>query len=145
MQPSQRYNWQCDCGKAYCLREGVTQPIVCSCGGHCQLSADACESRKQKTIFGPGHHLTSLLSEADRWLTFARWFPGLQAYSLKASAGCGCAEMARQMDNWGPQGCRDNMQLILDHLREEAKERGIRYIETVARLLVREAIRRAEK
>lgn len=49
------------------------------------------------------------------------------------------------MDNWGPQGCRDNMQLILDHLREEAKERGIRYIETVARLLVREAIRRAEK
>ena len=59
---------------------------------------------------------------------------------------CKCNEHAREMDRHGPDWCDANMDTILDWLEAEAKSRpivGILFSRTVARELVKLAIRRA--
>jgi len=71
----------------------------------------------------------------------------LLAFGIKAASGCNCAGMARQMDGWGPGGCEKRLEKIVDHLEKEAKRRKlpIPFRRTLARLLVRRAIRLARK
>lgn len=71
----------------------------------------------------------------------------LLRFGIKARCGCDCARMARQMNNWGPDGCEIHLAKIVDHLEKEAKRRKvpIPFRRTLARLLVRRAIRRARK
>lgn len=57
---------------------------------------------------GPGAELTALLAELD----------------IHDTKGCDCKSKARQMDNWGPAGCREHFQEIVDWLRESAKRLG---------------------
>lgn len=59
---------------------------------------------------------------------------------------CQCNAHAREMDRHGPDWCEENMDTILDWLEAEAKSRpivGILFSRTVARELVKLAIRRA--
>lgn len=51
------------------------------------------------------------------------------------------------MDAWGPDGCETHLEKIVDHLEREAKKRKlpIPFRRTLARLLVRRAIRKARK
>jgi hypothetical protein len=37
---------------------------------------------------------------------------------VKGTAGCGCKSVARQMDRWGPAGCRANGAVVVARLRE---------------------------
>jgi hypothetical protein len=55
--------------------------------------------------------------------------------------------MARQMNSWGPDGCERCLDKIVDHLEKEAKKRKlpIPFRRTLARLLVKRAIRLARK
>lgn len=76
---------------------------------------------------GPGTELTKMLS----------WF-------AKDTPGCKCRDRANTMNIWGVQGCRNNIETILDWLEEAAKERSIPYIRPLARSLVSLAINRAE-
>lgn len=78
---------------------------------------------------GPGTELKRLL----RWLF------------LGTTLGCGCNAMATKMNQWGPDGCRENMDAILDHMAKEAKKRKLPFIRVGARRLVLLAIRRAER
>ena len=48
------------------------------------------------------------------------------------------------MNQWGPQGCRDNIEIILSWLQEEANNRGIPFIKIIAKQLVLLAISRSE-
>lgn len=76
---------------------------------------------------GPGTELTKMLS----------WF-------AKDTPGCKCRDRANTMNIWGVQGCRNNIETILDWLEEAAKERSIPFIRPLARSLVNLAINRAE-
>lgn len=98
---------------------------------------------------GPGQvHASLPKAESPR-----RGCPGtelkriLLGFGIKAASGCNCAGMARQMDGWGPGGCEKRLETIVDHLEKEAKRRRlpIPFRRTLARLLVRRAIRLARK
>lgn len=78
---------------------------------------------------GPGTELKRLL---------ARLF-------LRDRGDCGCAAMVAAMNRWGPEGCRANLGLILEHLRRQAGKRNLPFYEPAARLLVLRAIRRVER
>ncbi len=71
----------------------------------------------------------------------------LLGFGIKPGCGCDCARMARQMNSWGPDGCERRLDTIVDHLEKEAKRRRlpIPFRRTLARLLVRRAIRKARK
>lgn len=76
---------------------------------------------------GPGTELKKILS----------WF-------AKDTPSCKCLDRARMMNVWGPQGCRNTMTTILGWLKEEADNRGLPFIESVAKQFVILAINRAE-
>lgn len=76
---------------------------------------------------GPGTELKSLLG----------WF------GISESEGCQCSEHASKMDEWGPDKCEANMEVILEWLGDEAAERGVPFVKVAARLLVNRAIKRA--
>ena len=40
------------------------------------------------------------------------------------SEGCGCESMVRKMNAWGPDGCREHLDEIVDKMTEAAKSRG---------------------
>lgn len=56
---------------------------------------------------------------------------------------CPCHEHARKMDEWGPDKCRENLDTIIEWLREEAARRGMIFIERPARVAVLTCIRAA--
>jgi hypothetical protein len=49
------------------------------------------------------------------------------------------------MDEEGSKWCRDNMHIIIEWMREEAKNRNLPFITIAAKLLVLRAIRNSEK
>lgn len=86
---------------------------------------------------GPGTELKQIIAA---WQRRFPWF------DLGPQKDCGsCADMARKMDQWGPDGCKEHMETILDRLDREAAKRNLSvpFQRTVARLLVKQAIRRA--
>jgi|LakMenEpi03Aug12_release.lakeMendotaPanAssembly.Ray.scaffolds.fasta_scaffold503657_2 hypothetical protein len=86
------------------------------------------EEPDQKVVGeGPGTELTKLLS----------WF-------AKDTPGCKCKDHANLMNVWGVDGCRNNMETILQWLETAAKDRGIPFIKPLAKSLVNLAIKRAE-
>jgi len=79
---------------------------------------------------GPGSELKKMLA----------WF-------AHPNSSCDCDSRADTMNDWGADGCRENIDTILDWLMEEAQERGLphgRFTRVVARSLVDTAIRRYE-
>ncbi len=79
---------------------------------------------------GPGSELKKMLA----------WF-------ARPNSSCDCESHAETMNDWGADGCRENIDTILDWLMEEAQERRLphgRFTRIVARSLVDTAIRRYE-
>ena len=62
---------------------------------------------------------------------------------------CNCKAHARQMDEWGPDKCLENMETIVDWMEMEAKKRGgvtsMAFTRTGASTLVKLACWRARK
>jgi len=58
---------------------------------------------------------------------------------------CDCEQHAKRMDQQGPQWCRKNIELITDWLEEEAEKRSLPFIRSGAKVLIKLAIRRAER
>ena len=80
---------------------------------------------------GPGSELKKMLA----------WF-------ARSSTACDCDSHAETMNEWGADGCRENIDTILDWLMEEAHKRGLphgRFTRVIARSLVDTAIRRYER
>lgn len=76
---------------------------------------------------GPGTELKKILS----------WF-------AVDTPSCKCTDRANLMNVWGPEGCRNNINTILDWLQEEANNRGMPFVKAIAKQLVLLAISRAE-
>ncbi len=79
---------------------------------------------------GPGTELKALLKD---WL------------GIQASPNCSCNARARQMDEWGPDLCEQNLPTIVDWLGEQAAARKLPFVRFAAEQAVKLAIRRARK
>jgi hypothetical protein len=78
---------------------------------------------------GPGAYLKEMFS----------WF------FLNATADCPCEEHAAQMDAWGPDGCSERMETILDWIQEEATRRRLPFSRILTERLVRICIWRSRR
>jgi len=79
---------------------------------------------------GPGTELKALLKD---WL------------GIVASPNCSCNARARQMDEWGPDLCEQNLPTIVDWLGEQAAARKLPFVRFAGEQAVKLAIRRARK
>lgn len=78
---------------------------------------------------GPGTELKAMLS----------------TMGIHASPTCKCNKMARQMDEWGPEEAMKHIEEIVDVMEETAKKRGLPFIRTAGRALVRMACWKAKR
>jgi hypothetical protein len=69
----------------------------------------------------------------------------LSIFGIHIKPGCQCRARMEQMNKWGCKGCEENIDTIVGWLAEEAANRGLPYISTVGRMLVRRAIHNARK
>jgi len=71
----------------------------------------------------------------------------LKLLGIEAAEGCSCNARATMMDIWGPEKCRQDIETILDWLKEEADKRnmGHLYVRAFVKVAVLRAIRAAEK
>lgn len=70
-----------------------------------------------------------------------------QTFGIREIPGCACGKIARWMNEIGPQGCRDNLDRIVDAIEAEAKKRpalrAVPFKRRAITALVRLAIQRA--
>jgi hypothetical protein len=69
----------------------------------------------------------------------------LKTIGIVASPTCSCNRRAKLMDEKGCDWCEENLATISGWLEEEATNRGLPYLHTAGKLMVRLAIRRARK
>ena len=67
----------------------------------------------------------------------------LRKFGIVPSNDCLCNEMAARMDREGEAWCMENIDAIVDVMREEAARRGLPFVSLVARMIVRRAVRNA--
>ena len=68
----------------------------------------------------------------------------LGRFGIHMKRGCACKARMVQMNKWGVDGCRENVETILEWLKEEATKRRLPFFSPAARLLVKRAIHNAE-
>ena len=78
---------------------------------------------------GPGTELKKLLS----------------LVGINASPTCSCNSRARIMDQWGPDRCETEIEIILGWLKEEASKRKLPFVDMAGYILIRRAIHNARK
>ena len=83
----------------------------------------------ERLTVGPGTELKKMLSRVG----------------IKATEGCPCNQRAIQMNVWGADECERRLHEIVGWLREESQRRRIPFIETLAVMIVKKAIRDARK
>lgn len=83
------------------------------------------------TPAGPGTELSKLLKR----------------FGIEPTPTCQCRAKARQMDAWGPDECEkpERIEEVLGVMREEAKARGLPFLDVAGRMLIRRAIRNARR
>jgi len=69
----------------------------------------------------------------------------LSRIGIKPTPTCKCASKANVMDRKGVDWCEQNIETIVEWMREEAEKRKLPYLNTVGRMLVRRAINNARK
>jgi hypothetical protein len=64
---------------------------------------------------------------------------------IKPTGDCPCNDRAARMDRQGCQWVKDNVEEVVGWLEEEAKKRRLPFARAAGKLLVLQAVRRAEK
>ena len=82
-------------------------------------------------LHGPGTELSKLLKR----------------FGIEPTPTCACRAKAAQMDAWGPDECSrpERIDEVVAVMREEAKARGLPFVDMAARLLVKRAIANARR
>lgn len=90
-------------------------PLVCICGTRYEGEAQLAGGRGVQPVGtpplpqdGPGTELKNLLA----------------SIGITAAKDCSCKAMATKMNQWGPDGCRKNRAVIVQHLEKAAAKRG---------------------
>ena len=84
-----------------------------------------------KIPYGPGTELKKLVS----WFVWLRDVKDCRA----------CYDREQQMNQWGPDECRNNISTIVEWLRESATKHSMPFSETLVKILINKAIRNSEK
>ncbi len=71
----------------------------------------------------------------------------LKRFGIEPTPTCACRAKAAKMDAWGPDECSkpERIEEVVGVMREEAKARGLPFIDAAGRMLVRRAIHNARK
>jgi len=71
----------------------------------------------------------------------------LKRFGIEPTPTCSCRAKANEMDAWGCDECSrpERTEEVVGVMREEAKARGLPFVDIAARLLVRRAIANARK
>jgi hypothetical protein len=71
----------------------------------------------------------------------------LKRFGIEPTPTCTCRAKAAEMDAWGCDECSkpERIEEVVGVMREEAKARGLPFVDIAARLLVRRAIANARK
>jgi hypothetical protein len=71
----------------------------------------------------------------------------LKRFGIEPTPTCSCRAKAAQMDAWGPDECEkpERIEEVVAVMREEAKARGLPFLDAAGRLLVKRAIRNARR
>jgi hypothetical protein len=71
----------------------------------------------------------------------------LKRFGIEPTPTCKCRAKARQMDAWGCDECEkpERIEEVVAVMREEAKARGLPFLDAAGRVLVRRAISNARK
>jgi len=71
----------------------------------------------------------------------------LKRFGIEPTPTCSCRAKAAEMDAWGCDECSkpERIEEVVGVMREEAKARGLPFLDVAARLLVRRAIANARK
>jgi len=69
----------------------------------------------------------------------------LEFFFQVPTKSCKCQSRADHMNAMGNDWCEENIETIVEWLKEEASARGLPFISTVGRILVRRAISNARK
>lgn len=85
--------------------------------------------RRFTPLNGPGSYLKSML----------------ETMGITASKTCKCNKMARKMDQWGPEETMKHIEEVVDVMQETAEKRGLPFVRTAGRALVRLACWRAKR
>jgi hypothetical protein len=89
------------------------------------------KSAPAATPHGPGTELSKLLKR----------------FGIEPTPTCACPAKAAQMDAWGCDECSkpERIEEVVAVMREEAKARGLPFVDMAGRMLVRRAIHNARK
>ena len=82
-------------------------------------------------LHGPGTELSKLLKR----------------FGIEPTPTCACRAKANEMDAWGCDECSkpERIEEVVDVMRQEAKARGLPFLDMAGRMLVRRAIANARK
>lgn len=69
----------------------------------------------------------------------------LRKFGFKITPNCSCKQRAILMNFLGNEWCKNNIEIILKWLEEEAKKRKIIFIKRLAKILVNNAIKKSIK
>lgn len=71
----------------------------------------------------------------------------LKRFGIEPTPTCQCRAKAAEMDAWGPDECSkpERIEEVVAVMREEAKARGLPFLDAAGRMLVRRAIRNARR
>jgi hypothetical protein len=71
----------------------------------------------------------------------------LKRFGIEHSQHCNCGSKAAEMDAWGCDECSkpERIEEVVAVMREEAKARGLPFIDAVGRMLVKRAIHNARR
>ena len=69
----------------------------------------------------------------------------IKTLGISSSSTCSCRRHALEMNDQGPDWCEQNMETILSWLRDEAKKRGLPFIDMVGKAMVQRAINKSRK
>ena len=69
----------------------------------------------------------------------------LKLIGITATPNCKCNQRAKHMDKMGCEWCKENIESICDWMQEEATARGMLFVRSAARMMVRRAITTAER
>lgn len=61
-------------------------------------------------------------------------------FGIKKTSGCSCSSLEKQMNAWGPQGCRDNIEHIINTIELEARKRSLHIGSTLTRKLIKHSV-----
>lgn len=69
----------------------------------------------------------------------------LKYIGITSTPNCSCNARAKQMDEKGADWCEENIDTILEWLKEQAKTRGLPFVSAGAKVLVKRAISNARR